>query len=178
MGYITSFRNQGWVKPKSGLVKRILKNPGVSKRGQIILICHQDQICPCTYVHHHKLWDRPTGFTEGKHGVRMTIDKLDGMIIGEGDEQLKKIFTKRPVITWDNYFSGNTIFGYAKGNGFGLLTTLRWERLPKGVPLQCFHNKPTDTGNSAANCACYNESIVMGMNKEDPETLKTYQKAH
>eukprot|EP00957_Ditylum_brightwellii_P170011 12940326-Ditylum_brightwellii.AAC.1 len=163
----TSWGHQGWGKPKSGLVKRILNKPGVSKEGQIVLICDQDWIHPHAYVYSHKIWDRPTGFAEGINEVRMVIGKLDDMIIGEGDKQVKKIFTKRPAITWDDYFSGHTIF-----------MTVRWDRLPKGVSAQYFHKKPNDPDNSEVKCAHYNEPIVMVTNKEDPETQKKCQKVH
>eukprot|EP00957_Ditylum_brightwellii_P077938 5923488-Ditylum_brightwellii.AAC.1 len=122
--------------------------------------------------------DWPTGFTEGTNEVRMLIDKLDNMSIGEGDKKDKKIFTKRHAITWDNYFSGNTIFDYAGIKSLGLFMTVRWDRLPKGVPLQYFHKKLTDPGNMAAKHAHYNDPIVMAMNKEDPVTHKKYQKVH
>eukprot|EP00957_Ditylum_brightwellii_P076627 5824567-Ditylum_brightwellii.AAC.2 len=43
----------------------------------------------------------------------MIIDKLDDMIIDEDDTSVKKLFIKQPTITWDNYFSGDTISNYA-----------------------------------------------------------------
>eukprot|EP00957_Ditylum_brightwellii_P077950 5924851-Ditylum_brightwellii.AAC.1 len=142
-----------------------MNKPSVSRGRQIVLIYHQDWICPCAYVHCHKIWDQPTGFTEG-------------MIIGEGDNNTKTIFTKQPAIAWDNYFSGGIIFDYAGSKRFGLLMTVWQGRLPSGVQLQYLHKKPTEPGNSAAKYACYTEPIVMVTNKEDPETNKKYQKVH
>eukprot|EP00957_Ditylum_brightwellii_P166559 12678488-Ditylum_brightwellii.AAC.1 len=127
-----------------------MNKPGVSKGGQMILVCDQDWFHPHAYVHHHKMWDKPTGFTEGINEVRTIIGKLNDMIIGDGDKNVYKIFTKQPVITWDNYFSGNTIFDYARIKGFGLLMTMRRDMLLKGVPPQYLHKKLTDPGNSAA----------------------------
>eukprot|EP00957_Ditylum_brightwellii_P188523 14352308-Ditylum_brightwellii.AAC.1 len=40
----TSWGNQGWGEPESGLVKRILNKSGVCKCGQIVLLCDQDRI--------------------------------------------------------------------------------------------------------------------------------------
>eukprot|EP00957_Ditylum_brightwellii_P125388 9556787-Ditylum_brightwellii.AAC.1 len=65
-----------------------MNKPGVSKGGQIVLVCDQEQICPCAYVHCHKMWDTPTGFTEGTNDKRMIVDKLKGMIIGDGDKNI------------------------------------------------------------------------------------------
>eukprot|EP00957_Ditylum_brightwellii_P203986 15337084-Ditylum_brightwellii.AAC.1 len=107
----------------------------------------------------------------------MIIGKLKGMIIGDGDENIF-FFTKQPLITCDNYFSGDTIFDCARSKGFELLMTVRWYRLPRGVPPQYFHKKPTDPDNSTANCACYTKPTVVATNKEDKETKKKYQKVH
>jgi len=135
----TSWGHQGWGEPGSGLVKRILNKPGVCKGGQIVLLCDQDRIQPCEYVHQHKLWDKPAGFTaEGPNEARMLIDKIDDMIIGESMEEnkhTKKIVTTRPGVTFDNYFSGNNIFDYARQKGFGLCTTVWHNRLPKGLRI-------------------------------------------
>eukprot|EP00957_Ditylum_brightwellii_P050663 3841427-Ditylum_brightwellii.AAC.1 len=54
--------------------------------------------------------------------------------------------------------------------------TVRQGRLPKGILPQYLHKKPADPCNSAAKCACYTGSIVMAINKEDPEINKKYQK--
>eukprot|EP00957_Ditylum_brightwellii_P045068 3418435-Ditylum_brightwellii.AAC.1 len=154
----------------------IINKPGISKGGQIVLLCDQYGICLHAYAHHHKLWDWPTDFTEGTNEERIVIIKLDDMIIAEGDKQVKKIFMNRPTIKWDKYLSQNTIFDYAGGNGFGLLVTVRQDMLPKGVLPQYLCKKPTDPGNLSAKCACYNKQIVMVMNKEDPVTYKKHQK--
>eukprot|EP00957_Ditylum_brightwellii_P090039 6857219-Ditylum_brightwellii.AAC.2 len=71
------------------------------------------------------------------------------------------MFTARPGITFDNYFSGNNIFDYAGQKGFGLCTTVRRNRLPKGVPAQYMHKKTTEPDNQAARCTHFNEPIVM-----------------
>eukprot|EP00957_Ditylum_brightwellii_P018813 1413878-Ditylum_brightwellii.AAC.1 len=56
--------------------------------------------------------------------------------------------------------------------------TVRRDRLPRGVPLQYFHMKLTNPGNSGAKCEYYTEPIVMVTNKEDTENKKKYQKVH
>eukprot|EP00957_Ditylum_brightwellii_P166915 12704819-Ditylum_brightwellii.AAC.1 len=84
----------------------------------------------------------------------MIIDKPEDMIIGDS----------------------NTIFDYARSKGFRLLVTVMQDRLPRGVPPQYFHKKPTDPGSLAAKYAHYTEPIVMVTNKDDPETKKKYQK--
>jgi len=86
-----------------------------SKGGKLFL-CVIKIVFTHTYVHRPKLWDRPVDFTEGTNKVKMILDRLDAIIIGENREnkKVKKIFTKRPAIKWDNYFSRDAILDYAK----------------------------------------------------------------
>jgi hypothetical protein len=97
----TSWGHQGWGEPGSGLVKRILNKPGVCKGGQIVLLYDQDCIQLRAYVHRHKLWGKPAGFTaEGPNEARMLIDKIDDMIIGESMEENKHTKKNSHNKTW------------------------------------------------------------------------------
>ena len=48
-------------------------------------------------------------------------------------------------MTWDNYFSGDAIMEYAYDQGFGFTSTIRRDRLPKGVPGKFFHKEKTNS---------------------------------
>jgi len=60
--------------------------------------------------------------------------------------------------------------------GFGLLMTLRHDKLPKEIPAHYLHKNPTDHGNSAVKCSHYNKPIVTVKNIEDPETHIKYKR--
>ena len=66
--------NQGWRERQSGMARKITNMPGVCKEGQVVLVYGVDRIRPSTYLHRHKLWEIPAGFTlEGTNEVRMVL---------------------------------------------------------------------------------------------------------
>ena len=87
-------------------MRRIINNPGVCRGGHFVLVSGVDWIRPRAYVHQHKLWERPSGFTlKGPNEVSMILDNIDKMIIGEGHMATGKkrnIFKKKPGLCWDN----------------------------------------------------------------------------
>ena len=121
-------------EPLSGMLKRILNKPRVCKGGQFLIVSDVDSIWPRSYVHRHKLWERPAGFTlEGTNDVKMILDNIDRIIIGDGHVETvntRKIFKKRPGLFWDNYFSGDIILDHAERKVYGMLSTVRRNCLP------------------------------------------------
>eukprot|EP00957_Ditylum_brightwellii_P085550 6507477-Ditylum_brightwellii.AAC.1 len=94
-----------------------------------------DHIHPPAYVHWHKCWVWPTGFTEGPNEVRMLMGKLDGIIIGEStNKKVKSIFKEKPSMSFDNCFSHENISDLAGKKGYVLIYTVSHDCLPKGVP--------------------------------------------
>ena len=87
-----SWGHKGWGEPKSVTLRRIMNKRGVYKGGQVILVYDIDRFWPRAYVHHHKLWERPEVFTlEGPNEVRIIMENLGKMIIGEGHMLTGKI---------------------------------------------------------------------------------------
>ena len=53
-----SFGEQG-----VGMVGRIVDKPGVSEGGQTVLLLDVHQICPCVYLHTHRVHEKPARWT-------------------------------------------------------------------------------------------------------------------
>ena len=90
----TTWPHQGYGERGSNIVSRIMKNPGVSKGGQTVLVGATNRICPYWYQHRHKLTPQyGTGFTaEGPAEVHSFIDAIDKKhAVGRAGDA-KKIF--------------------------------------------------------------------------------------
>ena len=78
------------------MVGRIMRNPGVSKGGQIVMVSDVNRMRPRAYLHQHKLHEKPTGWTaSGPLEVRRIMEKVSGMVMyGEDTEDgsTKKVF--------------------------------------------------------------------------------------
>jgi len=130
----------GYGERGSGLVSGIVGKPGVSRGGQFVLVSDAYSFRPRVIIHRHKLHHRPPGFTmEGPNEVRMVADILEGMVQkvpGDGG-----IFRTYPHMTWDNYFSGDSIMDYLGKKGFGATMTCRRDRFPEKIPKKYFHHE-------------------------------------
>ena len=56
---------------------------------------------------------------------------------------IKKIYSKFPHVTWDNYFSGGEIMDWLGQFGFGAIMTCRGDLLPPSIPRKYLHKKKT-----------------------------------
>ena len=59
-----------------------------------------------------------------------------------------------------------------------MLSTVRCDRLPKGVPAQYMQKNGTEPSNLAAKCSIFNDPIILVQKKKNPETNSTYDKVH
>ena len=106
---------------------------------------------PRAFVHRHKFHDRPPGFTcAGPNEVRMIAEQLEQML--KTDANPNGIFHERPHMTWDNFFSGDSIMHWLGQKGFAATMTCRRDRLPKDVPKKYFHHEkgPSDLKSKVA----------------------------
>ena len=155
---------QGWGEPGSGLVKKKLKKPGAPSGGQVTLVSDCDRLRPRAYIHRHKLHKRPKGVTsEGTNEVRLLWARIKPMVAGieddddDSDEENVNpllpsksiIFTEKPHITFDNYFSGDNTLAYVAKEGFGCTMTVSRNCLPSGIPKKYLHHgqPPNDLRN-------------------------------
>eukprot|EP00957_Ditylum_brightwellii_P018962 1426774-Ditylum_brightwellii.AAC.1 len=69
----------------------------------------------------------------GQYEVRAVLEQLKPMIQGETGD-CRKIFTKHPCSTWDNYFSGDRIMDWMGSEGFGGVMTCKRDHLPGNIP--------------------------------------------
>ena len=164
----------GYGEKGAKVVYRVKGKPGVTKGGQTVLVSAVNRIRPYWYQHRHNMTARyGPGFTgEGPSEVRSCIDALEKMIVGrDGNE--KKIFSKPPHITWDNFFSGEQVCHYAGRKGFGLTTTCRRDRLPKGVKGEYMHKGKTDVVTQRTKCAKYIEPVILVKEEDQYEIVHT-----
>ena len=122
------------------------------------------QISPLTQFEKERL----TGFSlEGHNEVRIIIQKLEHMIIGESHMvtgKTRKIFNKKPGLCWDKYFSGDNFFDHIGKNGYGMLSTAIRDCIPKLVQEKAQNG--TEPWNVVAKCSTFNETIVMVQKKK------------
>ena len=171
----TTWGFQGYAERGAKVVYRIQGKPGVSKGGQTVIVSAVNRIRPYWYQHRHaftKRYGRP-GFTaEGPSEVRSCIDALAKMVRNSPSDE-KKIFSVPPHITFDNYFSGEEVCHYAGRNGFGLTTTCRRDRLPKGIKNEYMHKKKTDTINDRTKCARFIDPLILVRSEQNYEVVLT-----
>eukprot|EP00957_Ditylum_brightwellii_P183909 14008481-Ditylum_brightwellii.AAC.1 len=80
----------------------------------------------------------------GQHEARSVLEQLKPMIQGETGD-CRKIFTKYPCSTWDNYFSSNRIMDWMSGEGFGGVMNCRRDLLPGDISGEYLQKKKKDT---------------------------------
>eukprot|EP00957_Ditylum_brightwellii_P197710 15062590-Ditylum_brightwellii.AAC.1 len=128
----TSWGHQGWRQPRSCLCKHILNKPGICKGGQIVILSDVDSIRPHVCMQTHKLHPKLAGYMEGTNEVCMLMNQLENMVIWEKPEKkVKKIFTKKPAMCFDNDFSGDKPAEEAGERCFDLIFTTRHDHLLK-----------------------------------------------
>jgi len=156
----TTYAHEGYGEPLTSLVSRIMGKPGVTRGGQIVLVSDIDWIRPRAYLHRHKCHDNEWSL-QGPSEVKHILDQLDNHIVNEVNSAMgTAIFAQKPHITWDNFFSGEAIAEYAAANGYGMTTTLRCDRFPKGIPKKHFHFAKTLPGASRPRAAKFLTPIV------------------
>ena len=93
----------GFGEAGSGLVGRIMGNPGVPKGRQIGMVSDVNRMRPRAYLHQHKLHEKPTGWTASDPlEVHRIMEKASKMVMdGEDtkDGSTKKVFRAKPHTT-------------------------------------------------------------------------------
>ena len=143
----TTFAHNGYGEAGSDLVKLVKGKPGVTRGMQTVLLMDTDWLRPRAHVHRHKLHDSPFSLG-GPAEARMLCEQLEPMIVtgieeAENTNKPRGIYSEKPHLTFDNYFSGDCIVQYACEKGFGLTMTVRRDRLPKGIPTKYLQKEKT-----------------------------------
>jgi len=143
----TTWGHQGFGEKGSNIVSRIMGKPGITKGGQISLICASNRIRPYAYRHRHNChakYDEPGFNAQGPSEVRALVEELSRHVVGK-EGNARKIFSEGPHMTFDNHFSGVEVMKYVGRRGFGMTCTTRRDRLPPGVPSMYYHKNKTGT---------------------------------
>jgi hypothetical protein len=75
----------------------------------------------------------------------MIVEKILPLVEGQLSDLRRQIWRIMPHMTWDNYFSGCTIFKCQGELGLGATMTSCCDRLPKEIPEMNLHKKKTDS---------------------------------
>ena len=123
---------------------------------------------PRAFLPRHNLHPKVSpGQTRGPTEVKMILDQFEDMVITEQrprdmeNRNKPGIFTTKPHITWDNFFSGDSIQLYCAQKGFGMTNTVARNTLPKGVPDRHWHkSKVQKSGEPRPRATRWLEPIV------------------
>ena len=102
----SSWGHGGYGEKGTGIVTDIINKPGISRGGQVVTCMDSDRLRPRAYLHRHKLHPVHENFTKGQNEIKLIMDKLDALVD-------RNIFTKKPHLVADNFFSGDKILHYA-----------------------------------------------------------------
>ena len=167
----TTFAHMGYGEANTGLLRRLGQmKPGVTRGMQTVMVFDVGRIRPRAYVHRHKCHPNPNHLPQGCNELMMCLNKLNKMVIGN-DGNNKKIFKQKPHITWDNFFSGDTILDWIGRQGFGTTMTCRRDRLPSDIKGMYLHKKKTDTSPRTKVARFMNPIVAV-------KTNETYQRVH
>ena len=108
--------------------------------------------------------------------ARRLLEKLDPMVEGSSSNY-KKIYSQKPHITMDNYFSGEKICEWIGKNGFEATMTCRRDRLPPGVPGKYWHKQKTDTSKKTK-VARFFQPIVAVKEVQATDEHEEYRRVH
>ena len=102
-GNETTWEHTVYGEAGSGITRRTINNPGISKGGQVISISDFDIIRPRAYIHIHKLYEMPDGGTlKGQCEACYIIEQLTSLVEGEpAGPEVRKIFKENFHSTWD-----------------------------------------------------------------------------
>ena len=171
----TTFPTQAFGEAGCNLVARRVGKPGVTKGGQIVLLCDVHHNRPRAYIHRHNLNERFEKWPEGPSEVRQLIENhIAHLVVGNDPKESKQqIFAEKPHSTWDNYFSGDQILNWLGSQGYGATMTFRRDRLPKDVPDKYFHKVGTAPGDKKARVARFFPPVTACKNfPKNPEDGK------
>ena len=163
----TTMAHQGPGEAECDLWRRVSKKPGVTKGSQIVLLCDVHTGRPRTYVHRCNQMHREPGFTQqGPAEVANLILKILPMVKQQQTSKRsdgrtrRQLFSVKPAITCDNFFSGDQTMDFCGRMEFGLLTTVRRSRLPRHIPVQHLHKESTPPRDPRAKLARFLNPII------------------
>lgn len=145
VGDESSYAHRGYGEPGAGNVMMVRGKPQVTKGMQTVIVSDVDRMRPRAYLHRHKLNKKHEGFSyPGQNEVRQLWDEGIAPLLLPGNQLVgKALFSRKPHLTFDNYFSGDSIMKYAAEEGFGFTCTVSRDRLPAGVPAKYWCKQKT-----------------------------------
>ena len=177
VGDESSYAHQGHGETDTGLVSLIRNKPSVSKGMQTVIVSDVEYIRPRAYLHRHRMNKKFDGLSyEGPNEVRLIWEeqlsqllKPDNTLIG------RAIFSQKPHITWDNYFSGQPIMEYAAEQGFGVTSTISRDHLPRGVPTKYWCKAKTATTKRSKHARYENPIFAVKRIGQSVATVTSFQ---
>jgi len=153
----------GWAGKDTGVIQRNLEKPGGSTGGQLALVTDVDRVRVRAYIHRHKLHPKYFG-NPGENEIRMITDKVLEMVADENNP--RGIFSDKPHMTWDNYFSGDNSMNYCAEKGVGFTCTVQCGRLPGKVKAEHLHKLLTKSEDRPKAARFENPVVLVKRDKE------------
>jgi hypothetical protein len=168
-GNKTSWVIKAFSEAGSGVVRQILGKPGIRKGGQTVIISNIDRIQPRFYIiHQHKMHKYPYP-QKGPIEVRIIYENLEFLGNVPDIFSCPTILHAKLHMTWNNFFSGESIIAYAARKKIILTMTCHHDRWPHGVPSKYWHKEKTDDSKACTQAARYEQPIF---------AIKHYQQLH
>ena len=123
---------------------------------------------------------QPVGFTaKGMFGIKNLIDQVEKLVVGNApNEELdvsippplgyrdptiyirRRVYSRPPHITCDNFFLGDNVLDYAGWKGFGITQTCRQDRFPEGLK-EYLHHEQVNAGDARPKAMRFEKPIVV-----------------
>ena len=161
----TTWGHAGYGESGSGLCGRLM-NKRKSKGGQTTIISDSRRFRPRAYIHRHNLHPMLEGMTKrGTNELIYLLKQIEPMVEGSLSMQ-KKIFSRKPTVTADNFFFDNACCEWIGKNGFGSIGTTARNVLPDGVQKKYLHIEKNKPGCKIAKTARFLQPIIAVKNAD------------
>ena len=127
-------------------------------------------------MHRHKLHTDSEFTVMGNIEVKKVMEQLQKLV--DGSDDVKKLFSQKPHMTWDNYFSGEGMMNYIGKQGFGCIMTCRRDRLPAGIEGKYLHKKKTDSTDRTRAARFLEPVVAIKQFKSDKDEYEPYERVH
>ena len=100
------------------------------------MVTDVDRVRVRAHIHRHKMHPKCFG-NEGENEMRIITDKILELVVDENEP--RGIFSEKPHMTWDNFFSGDNSMKRCAEKGVGFACTVQRGRLPGKAKAEHLH---------------------------------------
>ena len=127
-------------------------------------------------MHRHKLHTDSEFTVMGNIEVKKVMEQLQKLV--DGSDDVKKLFSQKPHMTWNNYFSGDKMMNYIGKQGFGCIMTCRRDRLPEEIDGKYLHKKKTESNDRSRVARFFEPVVAVRKFHSDKNEYEDYERVH